>query len=153
MALEKLELIPDQTGYKYGPDGSSITTKLDGGLSKSRLDHANSSAIVNCIWRLKDYNYQYLNAFYKAQTQKGSNPFLIDLLIDQPFIEEYEAKFVPDSWQPIESTAGLTFEVNAELEVVPVFDEEFAQGIVDTYTPEGYAYLHNLEELIHIYLP
>ena len=149
MPLEKLLLIPEQSSYRYGPDNSVITTTLDGGYSKSRTDLVNNASIVSCSWLLKDYHYQYFRAFFKAATDKGVFPFLIDLILDQPYLEEYEAKFIPESVQ-MDTPQGLMYTVTADLEVIPIADIEFAQGIVDAYTPGGYDYLYNLEQLVNV---
>ena len=148
--MEKLTLLPDQASYAYGNDDSVITTTLDGGYSRSRVDQLKSSAIINCTWRLYSHHYQYFKAFWTVVTEKGVYPFLIDLILDQPYLEEYEAKFVPGTVNMSEPE-GLTYSISADLEVIPVRDDLFSQSIVDAYDSTGtYEYLNLLEKLVNI---
>ena len=149
--MEKLELTPEQSTYAVGNDNSVISTSLTGGYSRSRVDVANSSAIVQCTWRLKDYEYQYFRAFFQSITYKGTAVFLIDLLLEQPYLEEYQAKFVPDSVE-MANPEGLTYEVQAELEVIPIVDEEFNLALIGVYDVNGFQYLNDLDILVNEYI-
>jgi len=147
--MEKLNLLPEQSSYVYGNDGSIISTTLDGGYSRSRVDQFKSTSIINCTWRLYDYHYQYFRAFWTVITEKGVYPFLIDLILDQPYLEEYEAKFVPGTLN-MSNPEGLTYEISADLEVIPVRDDEYSQSLIDAYTADGYGYLNLLEKLVNV---
>ena len=147
--MEKLNLLPEQSSYVYGNDGSIISTTLDGGYSRSRVDQFKSTSIINCTWRLYDYHYQYFRAFWIVETEKGVYPFLIDLILDQPYLEEYEAKFVPGTLN-MSNPEGLTYEISADLEVIPVRDDEYSQSLIDAYTADGYGYLNLLEKLVNV---
>lgn len=147
--MDKLLLIPEQANYVVQPDNSVITVLLDGGYSRSRIDLVNSAARIQCSWRLKDGDYQYIRAFYHSATKKGVIPFLLDIVLDQPYLEEYEVKFVPDTFEASDPQ-GLTYEVQAELEVIPVNDEEFLDSIVEVYDPDGEYNFDLLEKLVNV---
>lgn len=129
MALQKLILPPEQSGYAVSATKDVITVELGGGFSRSRKDIVNSASIIDCRWTLNLEEYQYFRAFFNIVTKKGTLPFLIDLLLDQPYLEEYEAKFVPDSVR-MSDPFGLSRVCTAQLEVIPLDPEEMGEGIL-----------------------
>lgn len=143
---EKLLLPPDQASYKVNRQGGVVSTRLDGGLARRRADIANPSSIVNCQWTLDQGQFQYFEAFYAFNTNYGATTFLIDLIIGQPFLEQYEASFVEDSYTI--KTKGLTYYVEADLEVVPVTDLALA-GLLVALFEVGNGALVSLAELVN----
>ena len=145
--MEKLTLPPDQFSYVYNPAKDVVSIELDGGLSKSRRDIQGSAAIIDCNWFLNLADYQYFRAFFNFNTKKGAQSFLIDLLVDQPYLEEYEAKFVPDS-VTMDNPIGLSRKITARLEIVPIEDSDFDEMILLLH--DGTEILNLLEKLTNV---
>jgi hypothetical protein len=131
----KLPFIPEKTTYSYKVDGDVVSVELDGGLPRKRRDIAGSASKVECTWFLSPVQYQYFMAFYRFTIKRGALPFLVDLLIEQPYLEEMKASFVANSLSM--KQIGLSFEVSAELEVVPIGDDDFDEMIVLFYDESG----------------
>lgn len=135
MALEKLTLVPEQSGYKYNINHDVISIQLEGGLSRRRRDKANSASIIECEWVLQDFEYQYFMSFFHSAAKRGSSPFLIDLLLEQPYLEEQTCTFVEETLEV--TNKGLAFFVKADLESVPAQDDNFADMVLLLFDPKG----------------
>ena len=144
MALTKLQLRPEQSTYVFNPAEDVVSVTVEGGASRSRRTVIGSHAIIDCTWTLNFADYQYLRAFYHSVGKQGSAPFLIDLLLDQPYLEEFEAKFVPDTFEMSEPI-GLSFKQSAQLEVKPKNDTDYYDAIVLLYGDD--LFLNQLEQL------
>lgn len=125
MALPQLLVLPDQAGYAYTSPKDVIGIALDGGLSRTRRDIMNSSAILDVSWTLSLEDYQYLRAFYNGACNRGTSAFTMELLLDQPYLEEFTCQFVPNSFQ-MSSPFGLSRSAQAQLEVIPIENKELA---------------------------
>lgn len=151
MTLAKLNLRPEKSTYKYTVNRDVVSTQLEGGLSRRRRDIAGSSAVVNCTWFLQPFQYQYFMAFYQLETVRGSNSFLIDLLLEQPYLEEMKANFVEQTLTM--QQIGLSYQVSADLEVVPLQSDEMAEIILLLYSENDDNYsLQELERLVNVSL-
>lgn len=146
MVLPVLNFRPEQSSYEVESGESSISVALDGGLSRIRRDHVGAASLIKCQWILQPGEYQYWKAFYNTQLEFGSLPFLIDLLLDQPFLEQYVARFIPGTisteWR------GLTAIQQARIEAVPVIsaDFDFMTLLLHIEAPNG-GYTEALEQL------
>ncbi len=118
MNLSKFVLPPDNSAYSVADGKEVVTTQLDGGAARYRRDILGATSTVNCSWILGTEEYKYLRSFYRALTLKGSKPFLIDLILDEPTLTEHKAYFIPGSVQ-LTGQKGLTYWVTAQLEVYP----------------------------------
>lgn len=143
MALSKLTLRPEQATYAVGAPTGIVTTELDGGFSRSRRDIISSASIIDCTWFLNLDQFQYMKAFFNTRTNRGIDPFLIDLLLDQPYLVEYEAKFVPDSFKMVDPL-GLSRKITAQLEVIPIDDPELDDVTIIFYEDNMF---NSLEQL------
>lgn len=144
--MEKLQLLPEQAGYSYKRGSELLSVQLDGGRSKIRKDLEGVPSIVECRWFLSDCDYQYFTAFLNNRINKGLDFFLIDLILDQPFTEEFVARFVPDSIE-MGNVRGLSVVVGAELEVEPTNDLLFDDAILALYGEKDL--LNLLEQLVN----
>ena len=63
--------------------------------------------------------YQYLRNFYNGLLIAGSEPFLIDLILDDSYLTEHTAYFLPGSLT-LNGVSGTNYQVSAELEVRPL---------------------------------
>lgn len=118
MALSKCALYPDSAGYSVVDAENVISTKLDGGASRYRLDMLDSASKVSVKWVCNSNQYQYIRAFYVSILKNGSLPFLIDLILDSSEPVEHEAYFIPGTLS-LSEHSGNYYSVVAQLEVVP----------------------------------
>lgn len=131
----KLLLQPERNGYSVTFATEAIDVQLEGGLSRTRQDilHGAHKISVNFICNPEEYTY--LMAFYRSISGRGSQAFEIDLFVEEAGIQECSAKFVPGSVSLAEQS-GLSYTVNAQLEVVPPINpdqEDDDIDIVDEY--------------------
>lgn len=158
MALTKLTIPPDQSGYSVTDGTEVISVKLDGGASRFRRDVLNAASRVTVQWSVTPDNFRYLRAFYRSVTAQGSTPFLIDLLLDEPELTEHQAYFIPGTMR-LQSQRGLQYVVAAELEVAPDLpDSEYDAILVTLYNEYGGSeqallMLNQLEQLTNVDLP
>lgn len=128
MNLSKMVLSPDNSSYSVTDGEEVVTTKLDGGAARYRRDLLGSTSTVGVSWILRPDQFKYIRSFYRALTLKGSKPFLIDLILDEPTLTEHKAFFIPGSMQ-LTNQSGHTYYVSAQLEVYPAeidYDAEVA---------------------------
>lgn len=117
--MYKLLLPPTQADYTVKDGQEVVGVRLAGGAGRYRKDILNSTATVTCSWFLDSAGYKYLRAFYNTATERGSIPFLLDLILDLPTLTEHTVRFVPDTFTLTEQR-GLSYTVSATLEVTRV---------------------------------
>jgi len=122
--LLKLPYRPLKGSYAYDNSSHIVSTQLDGGQSKGRLDVIGGTSIVNVEWFLRPAEFQFFMAFYNTVAGKGSRKFKTDLILDKPYIQEFICKFVPDSLQVREPSA-LSYRITANFEVSPIDDSAY----------------------------
>jgi len=156
MALSKLTIAPTKEGYGVTDGTEVIAVQLDGGASRYRRDVLGATSRVTVQWSVGPDVYRYLRAFYRTATNNGATPFLIDLLMDEPSLTEHQAHFVPGSMR-LTGVQGLTYTVNAELEVSPDLpDEDYDTALVMLYGEYGLQapyFINQLEQLANVDLP
>lgn len=156
MTLPKLALVPSQAGYSVDYGQASLYVELSGGPGASRRDFLGNVARVSVSWSLPTSEANYLLSFRRSATNYESEPFLIDLCIDEAEIKEYEAKFIPGSFRLI-GYRGNERSYAAELEVKPSMgDVDYDAALVmmyDNYGENGGEILNLLEELVNEDLP
>lgn len=159
MALSKCALSPDSAGYSVVDAENVISTKLDGGASRYRLDMLDSVSKVSVKWVCNQNQYQYLRVFYVSILKNGSLPFLIDLILNSSSPIEHEAYFIPGTLS-LSEHSGDYYGVVAQLEVIPkpidelvntqmVLFGEFGSG----YQTEFQAFEDVLDNLMNVRIP
>lgn len=118
MALTKFTIPPEATGYSMEDPNEVIAIKLDGGASRYRRDKLGGTSKVSVKWSFDREEYRYFRAFYRSLLGRGSQPFLIDLVIDLPDPIEHKAYFVPGTVR-LQEQRGHYYGVTAELEAYP----------------------------------
>ena len=154
--MRKLLLRPNSSSYTVEPGNEVVATDVAGGPSRSRRDFIGMPTKVNVAWWLDEDSFMYLNAFFNTVLQKGSLPFLMDLLIDKPYLTEHTCKFSPGSFKPVASTTAFTFTATCVLEVQPLpVNETFDLEVIDTYETTGGRYdgLSVIARIANIYMP
>lgn len=118
MSLTKFAFLPESAGYSVEDPNEVIAIKLDGGASRYRRDKLGSTSKVSVRWTFDREGYRYFRAFYRSLLERGSSPFLIDLVLDVEDPVEHQAYFVPGSVRLAEQR-GHYYGVTAELEAYP----------------------------------
>lgn len=118
MALTKFIYPPENSAYSVADGKEVVSTQLDGGAARYRRDIIGATSTVGVSWIFGPDEYKYLRSFYRAVTLKGSKPFRIDLILDEPELTEHKAYFIPGSMQ-LTAQKGLTYWASAQLEVYP----------------------------------
>lgn len=126
---------PNAASYAVEFGEENIRTQLDGGLGRYRKDIANPSDMVNCSWNLTPQEYKYAMAFWRSQTAKGADPFQIELIVENENLGERLVRIMPNTWK-LTGQAGLTYFLSAQLEIMPIIDED--QAAEDATTIEDY---------------
>lgn len=136
MSLMKLTLTPDQDGYNLEAPLSALVNKLAGGGSRLRRDLLNAPMKANVTWTLDEAQYNYIRTFHRF-LDDGSQPFLMDLLVDTSTLTEHECRFIPGSFK-LSTVKGGVRKVVAALEVIPIpSDDAYDEGLVTTYEAFG----------------
>jgi hypothetical protein len=150
----KLSLPPTQASYKVTDGDEVIANKLDGGASRYRRDILGSTSIVVVQWNCHVYELNYIRAFFRSITKHGSEPFLVDLVLNSVNLTEHTAYFIPGTMQ-LTCLGGPNYAVSAQLEVVPdeadaAYDEAYV-GLWNSFGEAGIgAGLLSLEHLVNI---
>lgn len=154
--MDKLAILPSSSGYSVTYANESLAVKLDGGASRYRKDILGAWSLVDVTFTVTSNVYQYLMAFYVRATERASEPFLIDLVLDADLLTEHQANFIPGSLRLTEHS-GDFFVLSAQLEVKPnVLSDEFLDALIvigSTYGDDSYAFLLSLEHLVNVVMP
>jgi len=153
----KLHLLPDADGYTMTEGNDVIGTTLEGGAGRYRRDKIGAAKTANVKWTLNPGQYQYWRAFYKTATQRGSLPFLCDLVgEDGCGPAEHICQFVPGS-VTLPEQHGLTYVQQATLEVLPLpTDEEYDADVIllyETFGDDADSALNALAHLVNVTAP
>lgn len=115
----KLPFIPEQDSYSVDHAVQVVSVKLDGGASRTRADFAGATANVSCGFFLDRVLYQNFMEFWINQTFRGSQKFLVDLVIDFAYPTQYIVTAVPGTFKT-SKVGGQTFQVQMVLEAEQV---------------------------------
>lgn len=136
-----LNLLPSRAGYNEEARAAASLFSVEGGRPRGRLDLDEPASRVSVGWKLRTGRAMQLQAFYRQVTEgpNGPEPFEIDLLLDSPELQRYQAQFVPNTFR-LEGISGGTYIFKALLEVEPLEmpDAEYDQILVDLYTEYGF---------------
>lgn len=135
-------ITPESSSYAVERGNEVVRVELDGGAGRYRADVLHSSFKVDCQWIFTRSQYDYAMAFFRTQTQRGSLPFEIELIIEDFDLGERTAYFIPGSFK-LTGQRGLAYFVSGTLEVLPEInpDEttEDAATIAAYNTAQGYS--------------
>lgn len=106
----KLPFLPEQDSYSVDHAIQVVSVDLDGGSPRTRADFAGATAGVNCSFLLDRVDYQNFMEFWINQTFRGSQKFLMDLLIDFAYPTQYLVTAVPGTFKTSQ-VGGQTFQV------------------------------------------
>lgn len=123
MTIQKFTVPPDNSSYGVSDGKEVFAVQLDGGASRYRRAVIGATSTVDVSWILGPDEYKYVRSFYRGITGKGAIPFLIDLILDENFLTEHKAFFIPGSFK-LTGQKGLTYWLSAQLEVYPNEDED-----------------------------
>jgi hypothetical protein len=111
-------LVHPKIRYSAAFGNNVLSTELDGGAGRYRLDKIGAVHQVSVQWQLTHKAYSYLMAFYRTEIAFGSLPFEIDLSLDTGPSTTYTAHIVPGTFELSAYRIGL-YEVSATLEITP----------------------------------
>lgn len=115
MPLPKLNFVPESTGYAAQAGEAVWRSGIPGGHSRRRLDQLGAPITVDVSWVTNVDSFAYLGAFFRSIAH-GSQPFLLDLILDQPIPVEHTVQFLPGSFQ-LQGISGYAHQCGARLEV------------------------------------
>lgn len=147
--MYKLGICVQQSGYsaKLGDDTDMIN--LGGGLGRTYIATKRNAHNVNVNWVLTELQFQSLMAFWRLY-QYSPDPFLIDLIIDSPELEEFQALFIPNTFN-LDEKNGLTFKVSAQLQVKKLKRDLNMDEII--VIGGDLSWVNELDELVNVALP
>lgn len=136
----KLLVEPESDSYNIDFGQEFIRVELDGGRGRSRRDIIGASNTVNMTFVLDPTEYNYFMAFYRTQTQFGSEPFEMDLIIGSSTQVTCTCSF--KETPKLSAQEGLAYTVSAVIEVQTPYDEDLEDDdteIIDDYNEsQGY---------------
>lgn len=149
----KITLSPEQSEYSAENAVEVVRIEVQGGPSVLYSDSIGAGALVNVSWVCTAAEYESLVETVNIDLNRGSDKFLIDLILEGPYPVEYEAQFVPYTFM-LAKQEGQTYFVVAQLEVSPnEHDPDYDEIVVDIY-PDNPSNLFNLlERLVNVLMP
>lgn len=115
----KLPLLPEESGYDADFSTDAIGVKLAGGAMRLRQDFLYAAQSVKASWLLSIKQFSEFLSFWTFSTNRGTLPFLADLVIDCPYPTQYMCRMIPGSFKVTEAK-GLSRRISMELEVEQV---------------------------------
>lgn len=121
----KFTIPPEQARYVVREANEVERTELEGGAGRYRRAFLGSSMVVEVTWLFTADQYNYFKAFFKGSSAGyGSKSFTMDLLVDDALeLQEHTCYFLPNSVR-LRRVEGLSFQVEADLEVEQIVKEE-----------------------------
>lgn len=150
--MDKLYLCPSDAYSVQGPQDDVLRSGGTGGAGRYRVDVIGGSSTANVTFSLRPDQHQYLWSFFRAKTEHGSVPFLIDLILDGGPRQERTAHFLPGTLALTGKTLGRFFTATAQLEVDALDDDaDFDNSVVSVYEVAGgdsVGYLNGFAEIV-----
>lgn len=116
MAARLLQIIPEYSGYGLNFNSAAPGVVLAGAATGYRPGVVEKTAIAKLNFNVMYDDYNYLTAFYRTATKKGSLPFLVDLLIKNNELSRHMAKMVPRSFK-ISNVEGILHRISFDVYV------------------------------------
>src|SRR5512140_319198 len=100
MALHRMAVTPDNSGYAVELGNEALVAEFGGGLGRYRADTIGAASKASVTWIVGSTDYRYLVAFYNTH-RGGAKPFLINLILNDSTLTEYTAHFIPGTWKVV----------------------------------------------------
>lgn len=117
MTTPALTYRPERDGYSCDPGYGVISTKLDGGASRMRLDMINAAHTVNLRWMLSGYDYTLFMGFFRDTLVEATIPFLADLLTDIGTLTTHKMRCVNGQMPRLTANQGDQYFIQSVVEV------------------------------------
>jgi hypothetical protein len=147
--VNKLLTPIDEANYSVAEGAEAAIADFDTTATKMGPGKAGVPSRVTVHWVTDRAGYVALRSFYLQQI---AVPFLIDLILDQPYLTEHVATFVSGTFK-LESFEGLTYSVTADLFAMPYLNTTFYDMLVhnidDDMSPTLFA---GIAHLVHSHL-
>jgi hypothetical protein len=132
--MQKFAIPPESESYSVKDGVSFVSVALEGGLSRRRADVINTASKAQVTWSFDRNEYDYFRAFFDTATMKGSLPFILELVVDKHYRQEYVCAFIEDTLE-LSEVSGHSYRVKADLEVIPKRPDHVGnQSLIDSYS-------------------
>lgn len=101
--MDHLRFLPESSSYSATHGFGLLSTDVDGGMPRNRLDQVNAPHTVNVLWKLDVEEYEELAFFFRRTVRGGALPFTMDLIIDRGGLTRYECQLIPASFRLTEA--------------------------------------------------
>lgn len=145
--MVKCIVSPTQAGYSMQRGAETLRVELDGGAGRYRLDVSGAPSRVTVQWICSDEEYFYLSALYRSNTISGSEPFTIDLILDQREVQEFTVNWIPNG-PSLQAYEYPYCYVSAELEVIPLAISSCMDGYVCMTNGFGWYSVNEWSDLV-----
>jgi hypothetical protein len=126
--MTKLLVNPTFAAFSAQFGANALSTELDGGAGRYRLDKIGSAHKAQVQWMLTAKAYNYLMAFYRTEIDYGSLPFTIDISgVDAAALTTYTAHIVPGTLS-LTACLGDMYQMSATLEITPLAENSGADA-------------------------
>ncbi len=153
--MEKLNIPVPQEGYSIDDGQAVLMAKLNSGPSRFRLDMLGAPLVISISLMLEPYQYQYWRAFYRSTITRGSLPFLLDLVVEDQAVDEYQVQIMPGTLRT--SIRGTVHIVEFQVEAKTAQDDPEEDATIlmlyDLYGVEAADILNLLAKLANVDLP
>lgn len=126
---------PVQDGYSAPQPFGAEVTDIPGGFARVASDTLGNVYQVTATYRFDAMQYLWWGAFYHTTLLEGTLPFIAELALDTPVIQEYTCQIVAAPSNP--RNLGFYTEVTLTLQAEPIIDHEYNQAIVDSFGGMG----------------
>jgi hypothetical protein len=114
----KIPFLPEQNSYGAVYSQDAIGVKLAGGGMRLRADQIGACSEISASWLLDPADETDFQSFWQFSTNRGTLPFLADLILDGPWPMQYMVRMVPGTYK-VNQVKGLSLRVSMDLEVEP----------------------------------
>lgn len=152
--MKKLVLPPNENGYQPTMGNGVISTPALKGPPRQRVDFVGAVHRLNLSWTLTQAEMQLLLAFW-SYWQRNPQLFLMDLIIDDVVMQEYQVRFDTDSGSLTWSKQGNAWFPSIPVIAIPnLRDEAFDESIIDLWSVGTLpSVLADLDKLVNVALP
>jgi len=118
---------PSQSGYSAIEPFNATVTDISGGFARVARDTLSGVYAITAKYQLNELEYLWWGAFYHTTLLEGSLPFIAELALDTPNIQEYVCQIVktPSSSKNL----GFYKEITLTLQAEPIIDTAYNEAV------------------------
>lgn len=119
---------PVQDDYSAPQPYGANVTDIAGGFARVAADTVGNVYQVTATYRFNELEYLWWGGFYHTTLLEGAMPFVAELALDTPVIQEYTCQIVARPSNP--RNLGFYTEVTLTLQAEPIIDHEYNAAMV-----------------------